>query len=323
MKILLTGAFGNIGFSTLQELIKQGQSVRCFDLPTRANKKKARQVAGKVEIVWGDIRDANQVAALVRDQEVIVHLAAILPPEVDERLEEAEDVNVNGARYLLEAAKQQPQPPKFFFSSSLDVFGFTQDQPPPRKVTDPVQATDAYTRHKLQCEEMIQASGLVWSIYRFADVPPLAARKPHPIMYRIPLNTRFDMLHTTDAGLAIANGVAGDAIWGRVWLIGGGPRCQVYYRDYLERVMDAMGIGRLPEAAFGHDPYCTDWLDSEESQRVLNYQRHTFDEIINDVIVYTAPGGPTRLIMPLIRPLVRRWILSMSPYIKASSQPTH
>ncbi len=56
---------------------------------------------------------------------------------------------------------------------------------------------------------------------------------------------------------------------------------------------------------------------------MLNYQRHTFDEIINDVIVYTAPGGPTRLIMPLIRPLVRRWILSMSPYIKASSQPTH
>ncbi|HEU5369852.1 MAG TPA: NAD(P)-dependent oxidoreductase [Ktedonobacterales bacterium] len=320
MKILLTGAFGNIGFSTLQELIKQGQSVRCFDLPTRANRKKARQVAGKVEVVWGDIRHAEQMAALVRDQDVIVHLAAILPPEVDERPEEANDVNVNGTRSLLEAAKQQAQPPKFFFSSSLDVFGFTQDQPPPRKVTDPVQATDAYTRHKLQCEEMIQASGLVWSIYRFADVPPLAARKPHPIMYRIPLDTRFDMLHTTDAGLAIANGVAGDAIWGRVWLVGGGPRCQVYYRDYLGRMMDAMGIGRLPEAAFGHDPYCTDWLDSEESQRILNYQRHTFDEIINDVITYAAPGGPTRLLMPVIRPLVRRWILSMSPYLKAASR---
>jgi nucleoside-diphosphate-sugar epimerase len=322
VKILLTGAFGNIGFSTLQELLRQGQSVRCFDLPTRANQKKARQVAGQAEIVWGDIRHAGQVAALVRDQDVIVHLAAILPPEVDERSEEAEDVNVNGTRYLLEAAKQQARPPKFFFSSSLDVFGFTQHQPPPRKVTDPVQATDAYTRHKLQCEEMIKTSGLDWAIYRFADVPPLAARKPHPIMYRIPLHTRFDMLHTTDAGLAVTNGVTGEDIWGRVWLIGGGPRCQVYYRDYLERMMDAMGIGRLPETAFGNDPYCTDWLDSEESQRVLNYQRHSFDEIINDVITYAAPGGPTRLLMPVIRPLVRRWILSMSPYMKASSQPT-
>ena len=321
MKILLTGAFGNIGFSTLQELLKQGHTVRSFDLKNKQTEKKARQVAGKTEIIWGDIRDAQHVASLVVDQDVIVHLAAILPPEVDERLEEAAAVNVEGTRSLLQAAKQQPQPPKFLFSSSLDVFGFTQDQPPPRKVTDPVVATDAYTTHKLEDEAMITTSGLVWSIYRFADVPPLAARKPHPIMYRIPLDTRFDMLHTTDAGLAIANGLAHDEIWGRVWLIGGGPRCQVYYRDYLERMMDAMGIGKLPEAAFGRDPYCTDWLDSEESEQLLHYQRHSFDEIVNELITYAAPGGPTRLIMPVVRPFVRRWLLSMSPYRKAPAQP--
>ena len=323
MKILLTGAFGNIGFSTLQELLKQGQRVRCFDLPAKDNRKKAAQVAGKAEIIWGDIRSAGQVAAVVQDQEVIVHLAAILPPDVDERLELAEAVNVGGMRNILEAAKQQPTPPRFLFSSSLDVFGFTQDQPPPRKVTDPVQATDAYTRHKLQGEEMLKASGLTWAIYRLADVPPQAARKPHPIMFRIPLDTRFDMLHTSDAGLAIANGVTGGAIWGKVWLIGGGPSCQVYYRDYLNRIMDAMGIGALPEEAFGHDPYCTDWLDSEESQRVLNYQRHSFDDIVNELVTYSAPPVAARAVMPLIRPLVRRWILTMSPYMKARSQTAH
>jgi nucleoside-diphosphate-sugar epimerase len=290
--------------------------VRCFDLRTGKNKKKARQVKGKVEIVWGDIRRSEQAAALVRDQEVIVHLAAVLPPDIYDCLEEAEDVNVNGTRYIIEAAKKQSQPPKILFSSSLDVFGFTQNQPPPRKITDPVQATDDYSRHKLQCEEMLKTSGLVWAIYRFADVPPLAARKPHPIMFRIPLATRFDMLHTADAGLAIANGVSSDKIWNRLWLIGGGSKCQVYYRDYLGRIMDAMGIGMLPDQTFGHDPYCTDWLDSEESQRVLNYQRHTFDEIINDLIAYCAPGGPIKLLMPVIRPLVRRWILGMSPNMK-------
>jgi nucleoside-diphosphate-sugar epimerase len=318
MRVLLTGAFGNIGFSTLQELIKQGHTVRCFDLRTKANEKKAQQVAGKVEIVWGDIRDANQVAAIMRDQEVIIHLAAIIPPDVDENIERAFAVNVGGTQHLLAAAKQQAQPPKFLFSSSLDVFGFTQDQPPPRKVTDPVQATDDYTRHKIQCEEMITSSGLIWAIFRFADVPPLAARKPHPIMYRVPLNTRFEMLQTSDAGLAVANGIVCEEIWGRIWLIGGGPTCQVYYRDYLERMMDAMGIGKLPEAAFGHEPYCTDWLDTEESERLLHYQRHSFDEIINELVKYAAPPAPTKLVMPLIRPFVRRWILKLSPYLKAA-----
>lgn len=319
MKILLTGAFGNIGFSALEELLKRGHTVRCFDLRTKANEKKARQTAGKADIIWGDIRQAEQVAASVRDQDVIIHLAAILPPEVDERPEVARAVNVGGTQHLLAAAAQQPRPPKILYSSSLDVFGFTQDQPPPRKVTDPVQATDEYTRHKLQCEELLKTSGLVWSIYRFADVPPLAQRKPHPIMYRVPLTTRFEMLHTADAGLAIAQGMEREEIWGRTWLIGGGPRCQVYYRDYLERMLEAMGIGKLPEEAFGHDPYCTDWLDTEASQRLLEYQRHSFDEIIADLITYAAPAGPTRLLMPLIRPFVRSWMLKLSPYLKGAA----
>ena len=318
MKILLTGAFGNIGFSTLQELLKQGHSVRSFDLKNRQTQNKARQVAGKTEIIWGDIRDVRQVAGLVVGQDVIVHVAAILPPDLDERPEEAFAVNVEGTRFLLDAAMKQPKPPKFLFSSSLDVFGCTQDQPPPRKVTDPVAATDAYTAHKLQDEEMIKTSGLTWSIYRFADVPPLVSRKPHPIMFRVPLNTRFDMLHTADAGLAIANGLAHDEIWGRVWLIGGGPHCQVYYRDYLERMMDIMGIGKLPEEAFGHEPYCTDWLDSEESEKLLRYQRHSFDDILADLARYAAPGGLTKLLMPSVSPFVRRWLLQMSPYLKAN-----
>ena len=41
-------------------------------------------------------------------------------------------------------------------------------------------------------------------------------------------------------------------------------------RDYLGRILDAMGIGMLPESAFGHDPYCTDWLDTEDSERLLH-----------------------------------------------------
>ena len=39
MNVLLTGSFGNIGRSTLGELVGAGHRVRCFDLPTRSNLK--------------------------------------------------------------------------------------------------------------------------------------------------------------------------------------------------------------------------------------------------------------------------------------------
>jgi len=44
MNILLTGAFGNIGTSTLAELVERGHRVRCFDLKTKAGEKTAQRV---------------------------------------------------------------------------------------------------------------------------------------------------------------------------------------------------------------------------------------------------------------------------------------
>jgi nucleoside-diphosphate-sugar epimerase len=238
----------------------------------------------------------------------------MLPPASEDQPDLARSINVDGTRHLLDAAVRQPNQPKFFFASSFDVFGHTQDQPPPRKVTDPVQATDHYTSHKLACEEMVKASGLAWSIFRFADVPPLGLRSPHPIMFRIPLATRFEVIHTHDAGLAIINGISSEEIWGKILLIGGGPSCQIYYRDYLTRMLEMMGIGMLPESAFGTDPYSTDWLDTEESQRLLHYQRYSFDDIMHQLARIV---GYKRRLAALVSPVARWWILRMSPYYKA------
>ncbi|GHO48398.1 NAD-dependent epimerase/dehydratase family protein [Ktedonospora formicarum] len=317
MRILVTGAFGNVGFSTVQALIEQGQTVRCFDLKSKKAEKKAQQVEGKVEIIWGDIRDAQVVAEAVKGQDVIIHLAYIIPPAVDENPQLAKEVNVGGTRNIIEAAKEQNPQPKMLFSSSLDVFGPTQDKEPPRRVTDPVIATDEYTQHKLEGEQMLRNSGLVWAIYRFGDVPPLEERQMHPIMYTIPLNTRIEVVHTYDVGLAIANGMH-SPIWGKVWLIGGGSKCQIRYRDYLNRTLGELGIQPPPDNAFAPDskPYCTDWLDTEESQALLQYQRHTFDEIMRDVADATRPKGVVGLVLPLLRPVVRSQMLKMSPYLQ-------
>ena len=314
MNILLTGASGNIGTSTLHELVRQGHRVRCFVRRPAALERTLRRPPGKIELVQGDIRRAADLATAMEGQDVVIHMAYMLPPASEDRPELARSINVDGTRTLLDAARVSPKSPRFFFASSFDVFGHTQDQPPPRKVSDPVQATDHYTSHKIACEEMVKASGLEWAIFRFADVPPLGLRNPHPIMFRIPLATRFEVIHTYDAGLAVANGIRSDDIWDRVLLIGGGPTCQMLYRDYLGRMLEMMGIGMLPESAFGSEPYSTDWLDTEESQRLLHYQRYSFDDIMQQL---TRIVGYKRRLTALVRPAASWWILRMSPYYKA------
>ncbi len=317
MKVLLTGALGNIGSSTLQELVRQGHDVRSFDIQTPRNTKRAQELAKHYifEQLWGDVRNIEDVTQAVQGQEIIIHLAFIIPPAVDENVERARAVNVDGTQNVLKAAKGLASPPKILFASTLDVFGHTQKLPPPRTVDDPIVATDAYSEHKLLGEAAVKESGLEWAIFRFADVPPLEARQPHPIMFTIPLDTRIEMVHTHDVGLAIANGIQSD-IWGKTWLIGGGANCQVRYRDYLGRSLQIAGVGMLPENAFSTGEYCTDWLDTDASEQLLHYQRHSFDEIMIDLAPYNTPPAPVRLVMPLIAPLVRQQMLKMSPYYK-------
>src|SRR5690242_11324822 len=113
MKVLLTGATGNIGSSTLLELLKQGHQVRCLFTPRKANRRKARQLAGRAEIIWGDVRNQEDVRAAVEDQEVIIHLAFVIPPRCLEEPELARAVNVEGTRNLIEATKKLAKLPKF------------------------------------------------------------------------------------------------------------------------------------------------------------------------------------------------------------------
>lgn len=319
MKVLLTGASGNIGSSTLRELIQGGHTVRCLVRQHKGNETRVRQWAGhaRVDIFWGDLQRSEDIAAAVQGQDVIIHLAFVIPPQVDEKPQLAYTINVEGTRRLLEAAARQERPPAVIFGSSLDVFGFTQHLPPPRRAVDPVQVTGNYSQQKITCEQLVQNSGLSWSIYRFSDVPPLSPRSPHPIMYRIPLDTRMEVLHTYDAGLAVANGLARD-IWGKILLIGGGPGCQIRYRQYLQASLEMAGIGMLPEEAFGRDPYSTDWLDTTESQDLLAYQRHTFEELLQEIGAASGMTASRRKLMRLIRPLVRRQLLTLSPYYKVA-----
>ncbi len=318
MRVLLTGAFGNVGVSTLHELLQQGHTVRCFDLKTKANEKTAQKFKGQIEVTWGDLRRPDEVAAAVCDQEAVIHLAFIIPKlsatgiESETRPDWARAVNVGGTQNLLHALQARPAPPRLIFASSLHVFGRTQDQPPPRVASDPVQPIEHYSHHKVQCERMVQTSGLTWTILRFGAAFPLTM-KLDPGMFDVPLNNRIEFVHTRDVGLAVANAVRSEQVWGKILLIGGGPRCQFYYREIVEKILGAMGLGMLPEEAFATIPFCTDWLDTTESQRLLQYQRYTLDDYTQEM---AARLGYRRVEIQLFRPIIRQWLLSQSPYYR-------
>jgi nucleoside-diphosphate-sugar epimerase len=314
MRVLLTGAFGNVGRNCLARLLEQRHQVRCFDVKTRANQKHAGRCKGRIEIAWGDLRRPDDVAAAIQDRDAVIHLAFILPPASEEHPEWAHDVNVGGTRNLLQAAKALPSPPRFIFASSFSVFGDTQHMPPPRTAFDPVQPMDNYNRHKVECETLVMDSGLDWVIVRLAVVPPRSLGGFSPKMFDVPPGARVEFLHPLDAGLALANALSCDEACGKTLLIGGGAASQLCFRDFLGRVMESMAVGRLPDRAFASSASAyTDWLDTTESQRLLQYQQHTFEDFVQEL---AASLGYIRYLLRPLSPLIRRWMLSKSPYYR-------
>ncbi len=320
MRVLLTGAFGNVGESTLIALFDKGYDVRCFDVPTKSNEKKQQELQrlGGFQTVWGDIRDADAVSMATRGMNAIIHLAAIIPPMTEKYPDIAKAVNVVGTANLLAAAEEMHTNPRFIYASSVATFGQCNGDGPPKTAADPVCATDTYTTHKIECEKMVWESGLPWAILRFGVVTPLAITSElDPIVFEIPLEQRIEFVHTRDIGLACANAVEADCL-GKVLLLGGGPSCQMRYRDLVQGMLDAMGVGMLPDSAFKRPTceeewYQTDWMDTEEAQRILAFQKHDFQDFLNE---YKKRAGMRRHIARLFRPIVRRKLLSASPYYK-------
>ncbi len=253
--------------------------------------------------------------AAVRDQEAVVHLAFVLPKlsmtgvNSEDRPDFAHEVNVDGTQNLLAAAQASPQLPGFVFTSSLHVYGRTHHLPPPRRVSDPVAPVEHYARHKVMCEEMVKRSGLRWAILRLGASMPIRLIVDAGV-FDVPLDNRIEYVHGRDVALALANTLQTEGAWGNTWLIGGGPACQLLYRDMARQVLDAFGVGMLPDWAFSTEPFSTDWLDTVESQRMLRFQRFTLQNYVVDV---KAALGLKRQAVIALRPLIRRHLLHLSP----------
>ncbi len=318
MFVLLTGAFGNIGESTLLALLEQNHQIRCFDLHTKQNEKLAKHLHkyGEFETVWGDVRDIDTTRNIVEEVECIIHLAALIPPKSEVDPEFTHTVNVGGTLRLIEAAEALPVKPKFIFASSISIFGPTMHLPPPRKADDPLHPTDVYTTTKVECETALRASALPWTIFRLAAVPSLRiSGEVDKMLFEIPLKQRIEFVHTRDVGTAFANAVTAETPK-KVLLIGGGKSNQLLQHEFMANILNAMGLGMLPESAFRvatkpEEWYYTDWLDTTESQRLLQYQHYTYDQYIEEL---KRAVGFKRHLARIFRSSAQKRLLAQSPY---------
>ena len=317
MKVLVTGALGNIGSHTVGALLEERHAVVAFDLESPRARKLADRLDERVHVRWGDVTDAPSMRAALDGVDAVVHLAAILTPERAPEL--ARRVNVDATRSMIAQMEASPTARRLVYASSQGIFGDVQDREPPLRADTPVSPTDEYGRHKVACEEAIRASRLRWSILRLGAAPPirLTGWSHDPtILFEFSPDARFEFVHPADAGMAFARAVACEETIGRILYVGGGAKCRTTHREFCNELMNAMGIGALPAEAFVRTTvrrFFGDWLDTEESQRLLRYQTRGLSEVKADM---RKDLGAIVPLVRLLRPLATWYVARSSPYLK-------
>jgi len=261
MRVLITGGAGFIGSHLADHYVNKGRQITLLDNFSTGSKTNVAHLAGKVTTVNGDIRNIELVDQLIKDSDLVLHMAAALG--VNTILEsplESMSTNITGSEVVLHAAAKHNT--RIIIASTSEIYGKNTKQPltetDDRVVGAPQKIRWTYSDAKAIEEAMAfalhQEKKLpVTTVRLFNTVGPRqtgrygmvvprfvqAALKNEPLtIYGDGTQSRV-FCHVDDAVQAIVTMAANDATIGDVYNVGGTG--EVSIKQLAEQVIKVTG----------------------------------------------------------------------------------
>jgi UDP-glucose 4-epimerase len=270
----------------------------------------------------------------VQESEMVIHLAAIIPPLSKKNLELTMDVNYGGTVNLINAIKKTKRRIPFVFTSSASVMGPTQLQDRLVSRNDPLVITENYEASKIKCEEFLKKNADNYLVFRLAGVlPTLSARSlssMFPLLEEIfdmHRDMRLEMITAGDVATALVTGgeklKSGDTLKNQEYILGGGRKngWQLRGREFLSRFFGALSLPVPDQKYFTQDinAYHLDWYDTMEAQQEFSFQNTPIEDYLQHL---KKEFRVLKLPITLFRRVIVRELTKMSPYAdKAGELP--
>lgn len=288
IQILLTGASGTVGQEVLKQLYRQKDKfgITIFDNKSKHSQKILSPYLKDVVIVYGDISRYEDVKKVAANVEVVIHLAAVIPPMADEKPDLAFHVNTLGTENLVRNLEQLSPDAFLLYSSSISVYGDRIENPLIR-VRDSLNPSegDQYAITKINAEQIIRESKLDWSIFRLTAI--MGKHKLSKLLFHMPLNTPLEICTPEDTARAFIQAIENrNLLLRKIFNLGGGNNCRTTYHDFLIRSFKIMGLGKcnFPAKAFAERGFhCGFYQDGDGLEDILHFRNDSLDDYFGKV----------------------------------------
>jgi len=170
-RVLVTGADGFIGSHLVERIVAEGGRVRALAQYNSFNDwgwLEGLPCLADIEVVTGDIRDPHCCHTLLKEIDIVFHLAALIPIPYSYRAPDSfVDTNVRGTLNLCQAARMAGVT-RFVHTSTSEVYGTAQYVPIDEK--HPLSPQSPYSATK------IGADAIALSFFHAFALPVVVAR---------------------------------------------------------------------------------------------------------------------------------------------------
>lgn len=258
-KILVTGAGGFIGSQLVESLLAEGAHVRAFVRYTSRGDAGflnllPPELADRLEIVSGDLRDPRAVSESVRDCDLVYHLGALISiPYSYRHPVEVAEVNFMGTLNVLMACREHGTA-RLVHTSTSEVYGTALRAPIDEG--HPLQGQSPYSASKIGADKLAESFFCTYNL-PVVTVRPFntfgprqSARAVIPAIITQALtgrSIRLGNLDTTRDFTYVSDTVRGFLLAGSaVGVEGGafnlGTGTEVRVGDIAERILQLMGL---------------------------------------------------------------------------------
>jgi len=270
-RVLITGGMGFIGSNLARRLVELGSNITVVDamLPGYGgNLFNVEGVADKIRINFSDIRDVHTMNYLVRDQEIVFHLAG----QVDHILSLTNpfpdiDINIRGSAVVMEAVRGHAPGARVVYTGTRGQYGPAVNLPVGEDT--PMNPKGLYELTNLTAEKMMllynDKHNVATSVLRLTNIYGPRAQMLHSRygvvnwFVRVALDNgtikvfgsgdiKRDFLYVDDAVEAILLAAVRDEAIGEVFNVGVDKPSN--FLELAERVIAIAGSGRWEFAPF-------------------------------------------------------------------------